>query len=139
MKYNKGRGYVFLLRYHIIWCVKYRHGILVGEVETRLKEMLDPLADEYGFTIVAMETMPDHVHLLLDCKPRHYIPDLVKALKSVTARNLLKEFPPLRKKLWGGHVWSPSYLVASVSEVSKDIVREYIESQKETDYGREGV
>ena len=127
MLFHKGRGYVFLLQYHIVWCTKYRHKALVGEIEIRLKELL-ALAKEHGFEIMSRETMPDHVHLLLDCRPQHYIPDLLKTLKSVTARTLLKEFPALKTKFWGKHVWSPSYFVVSVSDVSREVVTVYIES-----------
>ncbi len=78
-----------------------------------------------------MEVMPDHVHLLLDCSPQHFIPDIVKTLKGYSARLLFKEMPELKKRLWGGHLWNPSYFVTSVREISETAVRQYIESQKE--------
>jgi len=64
-----------------------------------------------------MEANLDHIHLLIDCSPQHYIPDMIKALKGVSARLLLKEFPELKQKLWGGHLWNPSYFVATVSQL----------------------
>ena len=57
------------------------------------------------------------IHLLVNCSPQHYIPDMIKALKGVSARLLMKEFgEELKRKLWGGHLWNPSYFVATVSE-----------------------
>lgn len=126
-----GRGYVYSLQYHIVWCVKYRHKILQGEVETKLKEILQEIAKEQGIEILAMETNVDHVHLLIDCSPQHYIPDLIKALKGVSAKRLFKTFPELKTKLWGGHLWNPSYFVATVSENTEEQIKEYINSQKE--------
>lgn len=128
---KKGHGYVYYLRYHVVFCTKYHHKVIEGPVETRLKEMFQSIARFHKFEIVAMETMPDHVHLLIDCTPQHYLPDILKALKGNTARFLFREFPGLKKKLWGSHLWNPSYFVASVGENVEDAVREYIKSQKE--------
>ena len=59
-----GRGYVYSLQYHIVWCTKYRKQVLKNGLDERLKELLMSMADEYSFTITAMEVMPDHIHLL---------------------------------------------------------------------------
>lgn len=130
MEIKKGRGYVYSLRYHIVFCVKYRHPVLVGKIKTRIKEMLQEIAKTNGFEIVTMEVMPDHVHLLVDCKPQHYIPNIIKALKGNTARFLFKEYPTLKCKLEGGHLWNPSYFVITVSEITEEAIRNHIESQK---------
>ena len=126
-----GRGYVYSLQYHIIWCTKYRKKILQGGIDTDLKEMLLQLSEEYRFTILAMEVMPDHVHLLLDCRPQFMISDMVKILKGNTARWLFLKHPELKESLWGGHLWNPSYCAVTVSDRSRDQVKRYIESQKE--------
>ena len=80
-----GRGYVYSLQYHIVWCTKYRKQVLKDGLDEDIKEMLCKLAEDYSFTILAMEVMPDHIHLLLDCKPQFMISDMVKILKSNTA------------------------------------------------------
>jgi len=128
---HHGRGYVYSIQYHLVWCVKYRHKVLLGEVEQRLKELVLNIAQEKQFTIVTMETDKDHIHLLIECTPQHYIPDVLKALKGVSARLLLKEFPILKTKLWDGHLWNPSYFVATVSENTESQIKEYIRNQKE--------
>ncbi|MBP3039880.1 IS200/IS605 family transposase [Bacillaceae bacterium Marseille-Q3522] len=125
-----GRGYVYTIQYHIVWCVKYRHKVLSGDIDTRLKEMLHQIATDNGFTILKIESDCDHVHLLIDCTPQHAIPSIIKALKGVSARLLFKEFPQLKKKLWGGHLWNPSYFVATVSEHTETQIRQFIQNQK---------
>ena len=65
-----GRGYVYSLQYHIVWCTKYRKQILQNGIDGEVKSMLEEIADEYSFRILAMEVMPDYIHLLLDCKPQ---------------------------------------------------------------------
>jgi len=129
---TKGRGYVYSIQYHIVWCVKYRHKILTIEIENKLKEILNKIATDNGFKLVLMNGDLDHIHLLIECTPQHYIPDIMKALKGVSARLLMKEYGDrLKKKLWGGHLWNPSYFVATVSENTEEQIINYIKSQKE--------
>lgn len=131
MEVTHGRGYVYSIQYHIVWCVKYRHKIITEKIENRLIEILNKIADDNGFQILEFNTDKDHIHLLVNCSPQHYIPDMIKALKGVSARLLMKEFgEELKRKLWGGHLWNPSYFVATVSENTEEQIRKYIQNQK---------
>ena len=67
-----GRGCVYSIQYHVVWCVKYRHKVLSGNVEIILKELLVTIAKEYKFNIIIMENEADHIHLLIECTPQHY-------------------------------------------------------------------
>jgi putative transposase len=132
MEIKSGRGYVYSIQYHIVWCVKYRHKIITPTIEKSLIEILQKIANDNNFSIIEVNTDLDHVHLLLDCSPQHYIPNIIKALKGVSARLLMKEFgDELKKKLWGGHLWNPSYFVATVSENTEEQIRKYIKNQKQ--------
>ena len=125
------RGCVYALQYHIVWVVKYRHKVISPEIEERLKSILFSIAREKQFTISEFNIDHDYVHILVECSPNHSIPDMVKAMKGVSARLLFKEFgTTLKQKLWGGHLWSPSYFVATVSENTEAQIREYIQDQK---------
>lgn len=126
-----GRGYVYKIQYHIVWCVKYRKQILVDEVESALKQDVANTANELGVQILAMECMPDHIHLLVDCTPQHYIPTMVKILKGNSARHLFMAHPELKSRLWDGHLWNPSYFVATVSDNTSQQIKEYIQKQKQ--------
>lgn len=136
---NSGRGYVYSLQYHIVWCVKYRRKVLIGDIENRMKELINKIANDNGFVIMNLECTEDHVHILIDCTPQHYIPDVVKALKGNSARFLFKDFPMLKKQLWGGHLWNPSYFVSTVSENTLEQVQRYIDGQKEGEPDGEGI
>lgn len=127
-----GRGYVYSIQYHIVWCVKYRHKILITKIENSLHEILHKIANDNNFTIIEINGEQDHIHLLVECSPQHYIPDMIKALKGVSARLLMKEYgDTLRGRLWGGHLWNPSYFVATVSENTEEQIINYIKSQKQ--------
>lgn len=131
MKVTHGRGYVYSIQYHIVWCVKYRNSVLTNGIENRLFEILHKIAEDNKFQILECNGDKDHIHLLINCSPQHYIPDMIKALKGVSARLLMKEYGDnLKKKLWGGHLWDPSYFVATVSENTEEQIRTYIQSQK---------
>lgn len=130
-KLTYGRGYVYSLQYHIVWCTKYRRKVLVGDVEVALKSYLYILAEDYKFTIVAMQTMPDHIHMLVDCSPQFELPRMIKILKGNTARWMFMSHPEIKSELWGGHLWNPSYCVITVSDRSFEQIKEYINSQKE--------
>lgn len=131
MDVTYGRGYVCSIQYHIVWCVKYRHKVLTPDIEKSLHEILYKIAEDNDFQIIEMNGDLDHIHLLINCSPQSYIPDMIKALKGVSARLLMKKYgEELRKKLWSGHLWNPSYFIATVSENTEEQIRKYIQSQK---------
>ena len=109
------------------------HGnlILKDGIDKDVKQMLGEIAEEYHFNILAMEVMPDHIHLLLDCRPQFMISDMVKIMKGNTARWLFLKRPELKQSLWGGHLWNPSYCAVTVSDRSREQVEHYIRNQKE--------
>jgi putative transposase len=129
-KVHYGRGYVYSIQYHLVWCVKYRHDVLIDQIEVDTKSIIQDIADEHEIKIVEMETDRDHIHLLIECRPQHYIPDLVKTFKGVSARRLFKLHPEIKKRLWGGHLWNPSYFISTVSENTEEQIRLYIQNQQ---------
>lgn len=125
-----GRGYVYCLQYHLVWCTKYRRKIITGVVEEDIKRHLRRTAEDLNINILALETMPDYIHMLIETKPQCRLSDAVKIFKGNTARWLFLEHPELKEQLWGGHLWNPSYFVAIVSDRTREQVSHYIASQK---------
>ncbi len=126
---SKGRGYVYGIEYHIVFCTKYRKKILTDSVKDSLFQIIILLSQEMDFKIIEINTDLDHIHLLISCKPQHYIPTIVKRLKGTSARLLFKLYPELKKELYGGHMWNPSYFVATVSDTLEKNIKEYISNQ----------
>ncbi len=121
---------VYDLKYHLVWVPKYRKDVLSAEVVQHLKEVFQRIAEEYEFRIDTMEVMEDHVHIFVEVPPRYSPAQVVQILKSVSAREVFKKFPKLRKQLWAGEFWSDGYFVRSVGDkVTADIIRKYIEYQ----------
>lgn len=134
-----GRGYVYCLRYQVVWCVKNRHKVLTEEIVTELENILRKIANDNKFSILEFNADKDYVRILIDCSPQHFIPDMMKAIKRVSARILMKKFGDgLRQKLWGGHLWNPSYFISTVSDNTEEQVRKYIQSQGKKTLGSRG-
>lgn len=127
-QYAKNSGAVFSLKYHLVWCPKYRRPVLDGAIEKRLREVIEDVRAEHEWTIHALEVMPDHVHLFIESDPIYSVAEIVNRLKGASSRILRSEFPALRSRL--PTLWSRSYYAGTVGAVSDAVVRRYIESQK---------
>ena len=129
MEVNKGRGYVYGIEYHIVFCTKYRKKIISGDIKETIIRMMLILADEMKFNIIEINTELDHVHLLISVTPQHYIPTIIKRLKGTTANWLFKMYPEIKEELWGGHLWNPSYFINTVSDTLEENIKNYIKNQ----------
>ena len=127
-RYAKNAGAVYGLKYHIVWCPKYRRPVLNKPVDVRLKTLLREKASQPGLTIHTMEVMPDHVHLFVEGDPTICVAEIVNGLKGFTSHSLREEFPFLKSRL--PTLWSRSYYAGSVGSVSESVIRKYIEGQK---------
>src|SRR5215475_5383359 len=127
-RYARNSGAIFSLKYHVVWCPKYRRQVLVSPVDTRLKTIIETVAAAYGLTVHAMEVMPDHVHLFIAADPTPSVTEIVNRSEGRTSRLLRDEFKSLRSRL--PTLWSRSYFAATVGAVSEAAIRRYIETQK---------
>ena len=119
---------VYSAKYHLIWCPKYRRRVLIAQVETRLKEIIGDVVATVGGTVIGLEVMPDHVHLLVELPPAAHLPAVLQGLKGRSSRLLRQEFPHLRRL---PALWSRSWFVSTVGGAPLDVVRRYVENQKQ--------
>lgn len=129
-RYSKLNTVVYDCKYHIIFTPKYRRSVLESPIDARLKELIYAKQTDFGYEVIEMEVMPDHVHLLISIPPDKAIRTLISNLKGYTARILRDEFPELKSRL--PSLWTRSMFVASVGAVSLETVKRYIENQKFT-------
>ena len=128
MEYKSTRHVKYLCNYHFVWIPKYRGEVLVGEVAEYTKEVLKSIAEELDCEVLALEVMPDHVHLFVNCPPRYAPSYLANYFKGKSARLILRKFPELRKYA-NGKLWTRSYFVSTAGNVSSEAIRKYIEEQ----------
>ena len=128
---NYERGYVYNTNYHIIWVTKYRNACFTTpELVLEMKNILLDIAVQADIIIQEIEIMPEHVHILCSFKPKYSITDIVKNLKGSSARIFLSRHPEIRNsKFWRNKLWSSSYYVVTVGNMSKETVRQYILNQ----------
>ena len=99
-----------------------------------MKGIFQQIAEEYEFRIDIMEVMEDHVHVFIEAPPRYSPSEIVQTMKSISAREVFKRYPKLRKQLWAHELWSDGYFVRSVGDkVTSDIIHKYIEYQTHQD------
>lgn len=126
--YARNTAAVFSLKYHLVFCSKYRKAVLMGPVAQRLKVLLATKADDLHVTLHALEVMPDHVHAFVESDPGMAPAKLAAQFKGYTSRILRQEFRHLRSQL--PSLWSRSYYIGSVGHVSEATIRCYIDNQK---------
>ena len=125
---------VYDLKYHLVWIPKYRKQIFDTAVAEYLKGVFRQIAEEYGFCIDTMEVMDDHVHIFIEASPKYSPAEVVQIMKSISAREVFRKYPKLRKQLWAGELWNDGYFARSVGDkVTADIIRKYIEYQTHED------
>lgn len=124
---------VFNLKFHLVWCVKYREKVLIGDLETRLKEIIFDYAEKFKIDIIEMETDLDHIHILFSSSPTINLTKLIQSFKGGSSFILKKEFPEIKQNFKNGF-WSPSYFIATCSDDNKrnsrNSIEEYIRNQK---------
>jgi putative transposase len=124
-------GYV--INYHLVWIPSYRKEVLVVLVEAKLKELLAEIATQYGFEILAVEVMSDHVHLFVSAPPKFSPAEIVRLFKGITSRKLKKEYKSLPRQYWAEHttLWAEGHSVGTAGHVSAETIKRTIdESQK---------
>lgn len=131
--YKSNNNIVYSCKYHIVWCPKYRRKVLIGDVETRLKELLIESCSNMNVDIIEMELMPDHVHLLIEVDPQFGVHKAIKNMKGRTSKILRDEFPHLKTKL--PTLWTNSYFVSTVGGAPLSVIKQYIENQKTSQRG----
>jgi putative transposase len=135
-EYRKASHTVFKLEVHVVFATKYRYKVLKGGIAERARELIRRIANEERAEILSGTLSQDHVHLLLSLDPTTSVAHLLKFIKGKTSRRLQMEFPELRKRYWGQHLWARGYFAVSVGNVTKDMVQHYLEHHYE---GKEGT
>jgi len=127
---QKGHHFAYDTHYHVVFPVKYRKALLRSEIVKYLKEISNELQNKYDFEIEQIGADGDHIHLLCSFAPKYSGGQFVRLYKSITAKEIFKKFPDLRKELWGGELWSDGYYFATVSERGNwKVVEKYVKNQ----------
>jgi putative transposase len=128
-QYKSNANVVYSCKYHVVWTPKYRRKVLTAEVATRLSGIIRESCSEMRCEILALEVMPDHVHLLLEVDPQFGIHRAIKLIKGRSSRSLRLEFPHLKSRL--PTLWTNAYFVSTVGGAPLSVIKQYVENQKD--------
>ena len=132
MSVKKSWHCAYSIHYHLVFPVKYRKSLLSSEIEAALLAIASEIQERYGGDIEFEEIGCDqnHIHLLCSAHPKFSPGTLIRIYKSITARELFKTFPRLKKELWAGEFWSDGYYAATVGERNNwETVAKYVKNQ----------
>jgi putative transposase len=129
-KLDRGSHSVYSLHYHLVQCVKYRRKALTNPlVVDFLKTKIHNISKTYDVEVLNIECDKDHFHLLFSAKPSLDIPKYINTIKTITSREIRKNFPEVKTMLWEDTFWSRSYFIASTGQVTLDVLKKYVENQ----------
>lgn len=127
------RHNVTLLIYHIVLPAKYRKKIFTEQVENYLKEVCIEISQRYEINFIEIGSDLDHIHFLVQSIPDISVSELVKIIKSITAKQIFKKYPDLKKELWGGSLWTAGYYANTVGKyTSEETIKAYVKNQGKT-------
>ncbi len=126
--YRKSPHTVYDIKYHFVFCPKYRYCILEGELKRRLEVIISEICESMEIMMVEGEIGKDHVHMCLSVPPRYSPAEVMKRIKGRTSERIQREFPEIRKRYWGQHFWSRGYFVSTVG-IDEETIKKYIRNQ----------
>ena len=135
--YRKSSHSVYECTYHIVWITKYRYPVLVGDIGQKTKEVVQEVCANNQVEIIRGRVASSHVHVYVSVPSYLCISKLVQLIKGKSSRKIQQNFPELRKRYWGKHLWAVGYFVRTSGNVTDEMIKNYIEnhSKKEDKFG----
>jgi len=110
-----------------VWVTKYRYKVLTAEVAERVRDMVRQVCETFEIRIVKGVVSKDHVHILVSAPPNMAPSEIMRRIKGNTASRLFEEFPHLKKRYWGRHIWAGGYFCATVGQMTEEMIKNYLE------------
>ena len=129
-RYQLGAHTKHDLKVHLVWIPKYRKKVLIGDIAIRVRDLIRQIAMEHEISILSGKVACDHIHVLVAYRPHIDVSTIVQWLKGISSRILLQEYPHLRKKFWGRHLWARGYLAVTTGTLTDEMVQKYIAEQE---------
>jgi len=130
-EYKRGPHTVYDIQYHFVWVTKYRYAILKDDIALRVRELIRQICESRNITILNGHVSASHVHLHVPCPPELAPSKIVQSLKGRSSRLVQQEFPYLRKRYWGKHLWARGYFCATIGKITEKMIAAYIDQQEQ--------
>ena len=120
----------YRIRYHMVFVIKYRKSLMDKNIFEFFKEILKGIEKRYYLKFHAIGHENNHVHLLVEARPRYSPSEIMQICKSITAKEIFKKFPEIKEELWGGHFWTEGGHIDTVGDgYGEEKMKEYIKNQ----------
>jgi len=125
---------VSVLLYHIVCPAKYRRAVFTPDVDEKLREICAQISLRYEIEFLEIGADADHVHFLVQSIPTYSPTKIVRTIKSITAKEIFRQMPEVKKQLWGGEFWSDGYFISTVgTHATEEIIKQYVKNQGRVD------
>ncbi len=131
MEYRHGSHTVFQIEYHFVWVTKYCYKVLTGEVADRVRALVRKTCEAFEIRIISGVVSKSHLHILLSCPPTMTPSEIMRRIKGWASSKLFEEYLHLKKRYWGRHFWARGYFCATVGQVKKEMIEQYLENHFE--------
>lgn len=129
-KYRRGPHTLTRLTCHVVWVTKYRYKVLHEEIKHRCRELLLQDCETLEIEVLKGVVSSDHIHIHIEYPAKHSISEIMKQFKGRSSRLLQREFPTLKKRYWGQHLWATGYGAWSTGNITDEMVQEYLEHHR---------
>ena len=121
---------VSVLLYHLVCPTKYRKAVVTADVDEKLKEICAAISLRYEIEFLEIGADSDHVHFFVQSVPTYSPTKIVRTIKSITAKEIFRQMPEVKKQLWGGEFWSDGYYISTVgAHSSEEAMKAYVKNQ----------
>jgi putative transposase len=115
------------IKYHFVWITKYRYKVLLGDLAVRVRDIIREVCIACDVKILKGVVSKDHVHVLVSAPPGVSPSKIVQLMKGKSSFKIQQEFPEIRKRYWGQHVWARGYFCATAGTITDEMIKEYID------------
>ena len=133
---DKGQHSVYSLYYHFIQVVKYRKKVFINDAMVDfLKMKIREISETFNVDVLDIECDKDHFNMIFKATPSLNITKYINAIKTITSREIQRNFPIVKNELYNNKFWSPSYFLATSGQATLDVMHKYIELQGDNNEG----
>ncbi len=125
-RYSKTSHTIYNHRYHIVWITKYRYKVLTYDLKKRVREIVGQVSEDMGVKIINGVVSSDYIHVFVEIPPHVKVSKYVQKAKGRSSKKIQEEYPSLRKRYWGRHLWARGYFSSTSGNVTDDIINDYI-------------
>ena len=130
MVLQRNTHHVYRLMYHFVWIPKYRHKVFSEPYRKTLKGIIEKIGYDYDIEVLELEIPLDHIHLVVRGEPSRAPSEIMRVIKSISAREFFRRYPEIKRKyFWGGKLWTQSYFVETIGNANEETIREYVQNQ----------